>query len=357
MNIMNNILITGNQGYIGPALVAILKEQYPSSTVTGLDTGFFESRPTIQRAYPQILPDYQMVGDVRQLDASVLSGFDAVIHLAAISNDPMGETFSDVTKQINLEASKDLARRAKMSGVKRFVFASSCSVYGASDDNAFVNEESPLVPVTTYAKSKVLMEKYLSSLASPDFQVVCLRFATACGASSRLRLDLVLNDFVYTALTSNKIKILSDGSPWRPLIDTQDMSRALIWACYKYSDSALPFLAVNVGRNDNNFRISELAECVASQLPRTQIVLNKDASPDKRSYKVDFNRFKQLAGADVPQMCITQSISQLIDCIEPMLSQGGGTQMNDYKRLHILKGLIEAKHLDSCLYWNRSPAV
>ena len=211
------ILITGNTGYIGPSVLQGFRQAYAKATLIGLDKGYFAHCLTNADFLPECRVDVQYFADTRRIRPEVLQGVDAIVHLAAISNDPMGKTFEEVTYDINFRASVDLARQAKAAGVRCFVFASSCSVYGVADDTPR-KETSSLNPLTAYAKSKIRTETELQTLADEGFTVTCLRFATACGMSDRLRLDLVVNDFVACAVSSKNITILSDGTPWRPLI-------------------------------------------------------------------------------------------------------------------------------------------
>src|SRR5258706_9398787 len=246
------ILITGNMGYVGPSVLKRLRRSYPQATLTGLDKGYFAHCLTNADVLPECRADIQFFADVRRLPREALQSVDAVVHLAAISNDPMGNTFEAVTYDINLRASIELAKLAKAAGAKTFVFASSCSMYGLADDTPR-KETSALNPLTAYAKSKVLTEVELQKLADTTFTVTCLRFATACGMSDRLRLDLVVNDFVACAVTSKKITILSDGTPWRPLIHVNDMARAFDWAIGR-GKGPFDFLAVNVGSNTLDYQ-------------------------------------------------------------------------------------------------------
>ena len=211
------ILITGNMGYIGPCVIERLRSSYPDATLVGLDMGYFANCLTNAEILPECRVDQQHFIDVRQIPAELLDGVDAIVHLAGISNDPMGNTFEEVTLDINYRASIALAKKAKQKGVRSFVFAASCSLSGSADDSPR-DERSPLSPLTAYAKSKVYTERDLETLADERFKATSLRFSTACGMSERLRLDLVLNDFVAGAVTAGKITILSDGTPWRPLI-------------------------------------------------------------------------------------------------------------------------------------------
>ena len=252
----------------------------------------------------------QYFGDMRQFPSEILSGVDAVVHLAAISNDPIGNRFEEVTLDINYRASVELAKKAKEAGVNSFVFASSCSMYGSADDSART-EKSTLNPLTAYAKSKVLTEKDLEPLASDKFKVTSLRFSTACGWSDRLRLDLVLNDFVAGSVASQQITILSDGTPWRPLINVKDMARAIDWAIGRAGTNGGHFLAVNVGSDEWNYQVKDLAEAVAAVIPGTTVSINKDAQPDKRSYKVNFDLFKKLAPSHQPKVSLVESIEEL----------------------------------------------
>ena len=249
------ILITGNLGYVGPAVVARLRASRPDAVLVGFDIGYYSGCTTGPEASPEGLPHIQYQGDMRHLSESVLDGVDAVVHLAAISNDPIGNRFEDVTLDINHRASVALARASRAAGVKSFIFASSCSMYGAAEDGPRT-EDAPLNPLTAYARSKVLTERDLKPLGSPDFRITSLRFSTACGWSERLRLDLVLNDFVAGAVASGEISILSDGTPWRPLIDVKDMARAIDWAISREAEGTPDFLAVNVGRDQANYQVS-----------------------------------------------------------------------------------------------------
>ncbi|RZK29215.1 MAG: SDR family oxidoreductase, partial [Hymenobacter sp.] len=226
---LSRILLTGNMGYVGPGVVQQLRQAFPTAELIGYDLGFFAHCLTGAERLPESRLDRQVFGDVRQVPAALLAGVDAVVHLAAISNDPMGKAYEEVTMEVNHQAGIELARQAKAAGVRAFVFASSCSIYGMGGEDA-KTETSSVNPLTAYARSKVASEQDLAPLADDDFVVTCLRFATACGWSDRLRLDLVLNDFVASAVATGEISILSDGTPWRPLIHVRDMARAIEWA-------------------------------------------------------------------------------------------------------------------------------
>ena len=248
------ILITGNLGYVGSELVKLLRKTYPKAELLGFDIGYFAKQVTNKDTAPEIYLDCQYFGDVRHFPEKLLEGVDAVVQLAAISNDPIGNKFEKVTLDVNYEAVIDIAKKAKKMGVKKVVFASSCSVYGFAEEDART-EESSVNPLTAYARSKVFAERDLAPLADDKFTVTCLRFATACGMSDRLRLDLVLNDFVAGAVANGEINIMSDGSPWRPLINVRDMGRAIIWGIERKASNGGNYLVINTGSNIWNYQV------------------------------------------------------------------------------------------------------
>jgi nucleoside-diphosphate-sugar epimerase len=344
------ILITGNMGYIGPTLVKRLRASYPDASLVGFDIGYFGNCITSAEILPECRVDIQYFGDMRQFPGEILRGVDAIVHLAGISNDPIGNKFEDVTMDINYRASIALAGKAKEAGVGSFVFASSCSMYGAADDSART-EKSQLNPLTAYAKSKVYTERDLEPMASADFKITSLRFSTACGWTDRLRLDLVLNDFVACAVATKKITILSDGTPWRPLINVLDMSRAMDWAVSRDVKNGGAYLAVNVGSDNWNYQVRELAEAVAKTIPGTDISINKNAQPDKRSYRVNFGLFKSLAPAHQPMVDLEQSIRELKTGLEALGFKDGEFRNSWYMRLKVLTALQEKGYLNDKLEW------
>ena len=287
---------------------------------------------------------------MRDFDSAALEGVDAVVHLAAISNDPMGKQFEKITDEINHRTSVRLAEMAKARGVAHFVFASSCSMYGFSEGGPR-KEDDELNPLTAYARSKVATEKAVTPLADESFTVTCLRFATACGMSDRLRLDLVLNDFVAGAYVSKKIDILSDGSPWRPLIHVDDMARAISWAVSRDSDNGGQALSINTGSNQWNYQVRELAEAVANEIDGTSININTDAMPDKRSYRVNFDLYAMLAPAHQPQVSLGQAVVGLRDGLDRMGFADSVFRESEYMRLKMLNTHMERKHLDANLRW------
>lgn len=345
------ILITGNMGYVGPVLVSHLRHVFPTAVLIGLDSGLYASQLTVRQPFPERLLDQQIFADVRDVGVELIRGVDAVIHLAAVSNDPMGHAFEAPTKAINFLASKRLAELSAEAGVKHFVFASSCSIYGSGGDTAR-REGDQLNPLTAYAQSKINTENALSEIASPSMMVTCLRFATARGMSPRLRLDLVLNDFVATALRTGDIKVISDGTPWRPLIDVSDMALAMEWAITR--NDGPRFLAINTGADSQNYAVSEIAKAVATAAPGTGISINSNAAPDLRSYRVDFGLFKQLAPHHQPRKTLQHSIDELLNGISQWPAFSDYTDGSETVRLRTLKNLMATGALDNDLRWIHS---
>ena len=344
------ILITGNMGYIGPSVVRQLRASYPGATLVGFDIGYFAHCLTTTGALPERQLDEQIFGDVRNVPESALKGVDAVIYLAAISNDPMGNAHEAVTLDINHRAAIELAKSAKAAGAKSYVFASSCSVYGYAEDGAR-NENSPLDPLTAYARSKVYAERELAPLADANFRITCLRFATACGMSDRLRLDLVVNDFVASAIAAKKITILSDGTPWRPLIHVRDMARAMDWGVGREATSGGAFLVVNTGSDSWNYQVKALAEAVAAAIPGIEVSINTAAAPDKRSYKVDFSLFRKLAPNHQPQYDLAATIKELKAGLEAMNFADADFRKSQLMRLNMLSSLRKNNLLSDDLRW------
>lgn len=342
------ILVTGNAGYVGPVVVQRLRASRPDAALVGYDAGFFFDCLTRPGPVAEARLDVQHFGDVRDLGPEHLAGVDAVVHLAAISNDPMGNAFERVTLEVNRDASVRIARLAKEAGARAFVFASSCSVYGAAEDGERT-EASPVNPLTAYARSKVETERGLEGLAGPGFRVSCLRFATACGHSDRLRLDLVLNDFVAGAVATGAITILSDGTPWRPLIHVEDMALAIDWAIGRTTGDH--FLSLNVGRDDWNYRVRELAEAVQRVLPGTRVSINSAAQPDQRSYRVSFARFRALAPEHQPRWSVEETVRQLADGLAAIGFADPDFRKSRRIRLNVLAKLRQDGLLDDDLRW------
>ena len=329
------ILITGNMGYVGPVLVRHLRARFPDAVLIGYDSGLFAHCLTACDALPEALLDRQIFDDTRDIDVSLLAGCDAVVHLAAISNDPMGDRFAEQTNAVNHLASLRLAALARDAGVRQFVFASSCSVYGAASPGARTEADS-VMPITAYARSKIATEQGLRQMERDGMTVTCMRFATACGMSDRLRLDLVVNDFVACALATGEIAVLSDGTPWRPLIDVTDMARAMEWAVSRPAACGGDMLVVNVGSDDWNFQVRGLAEAVVSQVPGSRLSINQAAPPDRRSYRVDFSLFRSLAPAHQPVATLAGTIGRLRDGLTAMGFSDRRFREGRHIRLHVL---------------------
>jgi len=345
------ILIVGNMGYVGPVLTKHLRQAYPQASLIGFDAGLFAHCLIGSAPLPEIYLDRQVFGDVRNIDKTVLEGVDAVVNLAAISNDPMGNRFEDVTLAINYKAAVELAATAKRAGVQSYVFASSCSVYGCAEEGA-KQESSKLDPLTAYARSKVMAEKELVPMANERFTVTCLRFATACGMSDRLRLDLVLNDFVAGAFTQKKIVVMSDGTPWRPLINVKDMARAIDWAVGRSAEKAGVGLIVNVGSNEWNCQVRNLAHAVAAAIPGVEVSINKNAPPDKRSYRVSYDLFKQLAPKFQPLSDLKSTILELKEGLERARFSDHAYRESQYMRLNVINKFRDAGLLTDNLEWS-----
>jgi nucleoside-diphosphate-sugar epimerase len=350
------ILITGNMGYVGPVVVSHLHAALPGAKLIGFDAAFFAHCLTDTGPLPERLLDRQVFGDVRDLPADLLAGIDAVVHLAAVSNDPMGNRFEAVTDDINHRASLRLAELARAQGVKRLVFASSCSVYGATE-GAARRETDPLNPLTAYARSKIDTENGLRGLNAPGMVTTCLRFATACGFSPRLRLDLVVNDFVACALAEGRIAVLSDGTPWRPLIDVRDMARAIEWAITREEEAGGAFLAVNAGSDAWNYQVRDLAEAVATSIPGTTVSINTAAPPDRRSYRVDFGLFRSLAPAHQPVVDLGASVAGLRDGLRAIGFDDPEFRSSQRIRLKVLERLMNDTRLGADLRWRDAVAA
>jgi nucleoside-diphosphate-sugar epimerase len=344
------ILIVGNLGYIGPSLVRQLRNTYPQGTLIGYDIGYFAHCLTNAPVLPELELDMQVYGDIRHFPEQLLEGVDAVVDLAAISNDPLSLRFEEVTMDINYRAAVNLAHMAKEKGVKSFVYASSCSMYGQADDTPR-REGDKLNPLTAYARSKVAAEEALEKLADDHFTVTCNRFATACGWSSRLRLDLVLNDFVAGGLVNKHISILSDGTPWRPMINTRDMSRAMDWSISRPASLGGKFLAVNTGSNEWNTNILDLAEATAKVISGVKISINPDAPPDKRSYRANFDLYKQLAPHHQPQEDLISTVEEIRDNLVAMKFNDPDYRKSQLIRLEVISRLQASDRLGDDLRW------
>jgi nucleoside-diphosphate-sugar epimerase len=329
------VLVTGNRGYIGTIMVPMLQSR--GHEVVGLDSDLFE-RSTFGRGVPKV---DTIRCDIRDAKIDIFRGFDAVIHLAGLSNDPLGDFNPSLTEDINYRATMRLGELAKQAGVARFIFSSSCSTYGAAGDD-FLDETSDFNPVTPYGKSKVDSEIGLAKLADDSFTPVFMRSATAYGVSPRLRFDLVINNLTAWAFTTGQVLLKSDGTPWRPIVHIGDISLAFI-AALEAPREAVQLQAFNVGRTDENFRISELAEIVTQVVPGSRLEMAPGAGPDKRCYRVDCEKIKRVLPAFEPQWTARKGVEELYRAYRDV-----GLTLDDFEgrrfhRLAHLKYLIEER--------------
>ncbi|MCL8013280.1 NAD(P)-dependent oxidoreductase [Streptomyces sp. AS02] len=342
------VLLTGHQGYLGTVMAPVLAAA--GHEVVGLDAGLFAD---CVLGEPPADPSGHRV-DLRDVTAEHVAGVDAVIHLAALSNDPLGSLAPELTYDINHHASVRLARLARDAGVRRFLYASTCSVYGAAGDpdlSNLVAEDAPLRPVTPYAESKVRVEDDLHALADGDFSPVYMRNATAFGYSPRLRADIVLNNLVGHALLSGEVLVLSDGTPWRPLVHAADIARAFTAALTAPRD-AVHDRAFNIGSEINNVTVAEIAEQVAEAVSGSKVVITGETGADPRSYRVDFSRFRAAIPGFDCEWTVKRGALELADAYREF-----GLTREDFDRrftrLAVLRAASEAGTVDDTLRWRR----
>jgi nucleoside-diphosphate-sugar epimerase len=344
------LLVTGNKGYLGRVMARFLEQR--GHRVVGLDTDFFENCDF----GPAIAHATTIAGDTRDVKAEDLRGLDALIHLAALSNDPLGELAPQWTDEINHRATVRLARLAREAGIKRFLFSSSCSMYGTATKDGPITEEAPLRPITQYAVSKVRAEEELSKLADADFSPVFLRNSTAYGVSPALRADLVLNNLVGWAYTTGKIKILSDGSPWRPLVHVEDIARAFA-AVLEAPRKVIHNQAFNVGVNSENYQVRDLAQIVKETVPGCEIEYAGKGDPDNRTYIVDFSKLTGQIPAFQPRWNARKGAVELYQAYQNAQLQFDDFQGRKYVRIKQLKYLLEEGRLDETLRWKQKRAI
>ena len=339
------ILLTGHKGYIGAVAGPMLRSA--GHETIGLDTDLFEGCDfgEVTDEIPEVRKD------IRDLTKADLKGFDAVVHLAALSNDPLGNLNSDLTYDINYRASVKLAELAKEAGVRRFVFSSSCSTYGAAGD-AILDETAALNPVTAYAESKVFVERDVAQLANDHFSPTFMRNATAYGASPRLRLDVVLNDLVASAYTTGKVYIKSDGTPWRPIVHIRDIIAAML-AVLDAPVEAIHNQTFNVGQTEENYRISELAAIVAETVPDCHVEYAADGGPDKRCYRISCDKIGRIVPGFRPQWTARKGARELYDAYRAAGLTAKDLELGRYVRISNIQRLLKAGKVDTSLRWSR----
>jgi nucleoside-diphosphate-sugar epimerase len=340
------VLVTGDRGYIGCLMTKGLAER--GHEVVGLDTdyfcdGDFGTKPAGCLSSKK---------DLRDLTAADLPRVDAVIHLAALSNDPLGNLRSEWTFDINHKATVRMAELAKRAGVRRFLYSSSCSMYGAAG-NDILTEEAPLNPVTPYAVSKVRSEQDLSRLADEHFSPTFLRNATVYGASPRLRIDIVLNNLMGWAVTSGKVCILSDGTPWRPMVHVQDLIKSFIFVLEAPVD-LIHNQAFNVGANSENYQVRDLAEAVRQVVPKSSIEYAGQGGPDPRNYRVSFDKFARTFPEFQPRWNAQRGAQELYEAYREVGMTSEMFQGRKFIRLKQLEYLLATKQLDDSLRWNEA---
>ena len=342
---MRKIIVTGHNGYIGAVLAPLLAEK--GHEVVGIDTEYYDE--TCEFFAPRFKNIKQIKKDIRKIGENDIEGAYAVCHLAALSNDPIGALDKELTYDINYKASLKLAELSKKVGVEKFIFSSSCSMYGKSEDD-ILKEDAVFSPVTAYAESKVLSEKFIKLLSSKDFSVTFLRNSTAYGVSPKLRIDLVVNNLVGWAMTTGCIKIMSDGTPWRPLIHVEDIAQAFL-AVIEAPKETVSGESFNVGINSENYQVKDIAFLVKEFMPECKVMISGEHGTDSRSYKVDFSKIQRKMPHFKPKWDLKKGIGQLSDFYNRYKMDSGKFNGRDFIRLEQIKYLLHNNKIDSKLYW------
>ena len=338
------LLVTGNQGFIGPVLTARAKRD--GHHVTGLDVGYFKDCGSALE--PETPPDRQLVRDVRDVIAADVEGAEAIIHLAGLSNDPMGALDPDLTRRINLEGTVRLARAAKAAGVARFVFASSCSLYGAAGGAEALDETAALQPVSAYAVSKAEAEEALRDMADEGFSPVFMRNATAYGVGPRPRFDLVVNNLAAWAHTTGGLRVSSDGTPWRPLVAIEDIAQAALCAAAAPRE-AVHAQAFNIGRPEANYQVRDIAEAVRAAFPGSELLVTGETGGDPRSYRVSFDKARRALPGFAPEWTLERGVEQIAGWLRAGGLGGPSFDTHAFVRLKQLRHAMEAGALGADL--------
>jgi nucleoside-diphosphate-sugar epimerase len=345
------IVVTGHNGYIGPLLVRLLIER--AYEVKGIDTNYFDQSCEF---FPSGQNIEQVVKDIRDVTEQDLEGVDAVCHLAALSNDPVGQLNTELTFDLNYKASVGLAETARKAGVKKFIYSSSCSMYGITGGEA-LTEEAEQNPVTAYARSKVLTEQNILGLTNASFSVTSLRNATAYGISPKLRVDLVVNNLLGWALTTGTIKIMSDGTPCRPLIHAEDIARAFV-AVVEASPDTVRGEAFNVGINSENYQIKDIAALIQKKVPHCKILMTGEHGSDSRTYRVNFDKISRSLPNFKPRWTVQTGIDELLEFYLKYSMTLERFEGRYFIRLKQLQHLIDSGKIDSdSLYWKNQEVL
>jgi len=343
---MEKILITGNLGYIGTIMTQeLINEGY---TITGLDTNYYHDKKLIPVG--ESIHIQQLNKDIRDAKIDDLKNIDAVIHLAALSNDPLGKINPKLTNEINFKASLRFAEIAKKANVSRFLFSSSCSIYGQTKKQK-LNEDASMNHLSAYAHSKVNLESALNKLADDDFSPIYLRNGTVYGVSNNMRFDLVINNLMGWAFTTKEIKILSDGRAWRPIVHVKDVSNAFI-AALKAPKDIIHNEAFNVGMNSENYQVKDMAEIIHDQMKDCEVKIMGENNPDQRDYNVNFDKINTLLRDFKPRWSLKKGVKELYDVFNEVNLSFKDFQDKNFTRLNQLKYLIEENLINKDLEWN-----